>query len=155
MAVKDREILNYCRQDKNLLTSTHKNQVQIKKYNSYGRWQPIDNKKYVDIFYMGNDIRVTTDKKIYTDVIQNAADSDDVHYPKSYSFSRTPGKRKRNVAFKSPDSHESQNDIQERKLDKLCCLVEKLIDSHSPPPKKMFICGDVVSDDHMGSSEKK
>ena len=82
------------------------------------------------------------------DVIQNAADSDDVQYPKSYSFLGTPGKTKRNVAFRSPDSHESQNDIQERKLDKLCCLVEKLIESHSPPPKKMTTSGDVVSDDN-------
>ena len=154
LAEKDREIMNYCRRDKNLLASTHKNQVQIKKYNSYGRWQPIDNKKDVDI-YMGNDISVTTDNEKYTDVIQNAADSDDVQYPKSYSFLGTPGKRKRNVAFRSPDSHESQNDIQERKLDKLCCLVEKLIESHSPPPKKMTTSGDVVSDDNMGSSEEK
>ena len=67
----------------------------------------------------------------------------------------TPGKRKRNVAFRSPDSHESQNDIQERKIDKLCCLVEKLIESHSPPPKTMTTSGDVVSDDNMGSSEEK
>ena len=64
---------------------SHKNQVQIKKYNSYGRRQPIDNKKDVDI-YMGIDISVTTDNKKYTDVIQNAADSDDVQYRKSFSF---------------------------------------------------------------------
>ena len=118
-----------------------------------GTWL-LDHKKDVDI-YMGNVISVTTDIEKYTDVIQNAADSDDVQYPKSYSFLVSPGKRKRNVAFRSPDSHESQNDIQERKLDKLCCLVEKLIESHSPPPKKMTTSGDVVSDDNMGSSEEK
>ena len=154
LAEKDREIMNYCRRDKNLRTSTHKNQVQIEKYNSYGRWQPIDNKKNVDI-YMGIDISVTTDNKKYTDVIQNAADSDDVQYRKSYSFLVTPGKRKRNVAFRSPDSHESKNDIQRRKLDKLCCLAEKLIESHYPPPKKMTTSGNVVSDNNMGSSEEK
>ena len=67
---------------------------------------------------MGNEISVTTDNEKYTDVIQHAADSNDVQYPKSYSFLGTPGKRKRkrNVAFRSPDSHESQNDMQERKL---------------------------------------
>ena len=31
LAEKDREIMKYCRRDKNLLTSTYKNQVQIKK----------------------------------------------------------------------------------------------------------------------------
>ena len=57
---------------------------------------------------MGNDISVTTDNKKYTDVIQNATDSDDVRYQKSYVFLETPGKRKRYVAFRSPDNHESQ-----------------------------------------------
>ena len=59
------------------------------------------------------------------------------------------------MAFRSPGNHESQNDIQERKFDKLWCLVEKLIESHSPPPKKMTTSSDIVSDDNMGSSEKK
>ena len=104
---------------------------------------------------MGNDISVTTDNKKYTDVIQNAAHSDNVQYRKSYSFLGTPGKMKRNAAFRSPVSHESQNDTHARKLDKLYCLVEKLIESHSPPPKKMTISGDVVSDDNMGSNEEK
>ena len=61
---------------------------------------------------------------------------------------------KRNAAFRSPVSHESQNDTHARKLDKLYCLVEKLIESHSPP-KKMTTSGDVVSDDNMGSNEEK
>ena len=43
------------------------------------------------------------------------------------------------MAFRSPDSHESQNDIQERKLDKLCCLVEKLVESHSQLPVMMLL----------------
>ena len=107
--------MNYCRRDKNLQASTHKNQVQIKKYNSHGRWQPIDNKKDVGI-YMENDILVTTDKEKYTDVIQNAADSDDIQNLNLFLELRGKGKRTR------------QNDIQERKLDKLCCLVEKLIE---------------------------
>ena len=98
LAEKDREVMNYCRRDKNLLTSTHKNQVQNKKYNSCGRWQPIDNKKDVDI-YMGNDISVTTDNKKYTDVIQNAADSDDVQYPKSYSFFGNSGEKEKERGF--------------------------------------------------------
>ena len=59
------------------------------------------------------------------------------------------------MAFRSPDIHEWQSDIQERKLDKLCCLVEKLNESPYPPPKKMTTSGDVVSDNNMGSSEEK
>ena len=59
------------------------------------------------------------------------------------------------MAFRSPDSHETQNDTRKRKLDKLCCLVEKLIESHSPTPKKMTTSGDVVSVDNIGSNEEK
>ena len=59
---------------------------------------------------------------------------------KNYSSSiGTPGKIKRNVAINSPSSQYNQsNGKHEEKLDKLGCLVEKLIERSSPYTKKNF-----------------
>ena len=99
LAEKDRKIMNNCRRDRNLLTSTHKKQVQIKKYNSYGRWQPIDNKKDVDV-RMGNDISVTTDNKNIRMLFKILLILTMFNIENLILFLGTPGKRKRSLAFR-------------------------------------------------------
>ena len=91
--------MNNCRRDRNLLTSTHKKQVQIKKYNSYGRWQPIDNKKDVDV-RMGNDISVTTDNKNIRMLFKILLIPTMFNIENLILFLGTPGKRKRSLAFR-------------------------------------------------------
>ena len=60
------------------------------------------------------------------------------------------------MAFHSPSSQYNQsNGIHEEKIDKLCCLVEKLIERNSPPSKKFSTSGDDMIDDTTMNSNKK
>ena len=141
LAEKDRDIFNYCRRETNLLTSTHKNHVQIKIPNSDTKWKPVENRKKVDVF-MAKDISLHSGShNVPTCGERDFCEPDYSQINKNYFSSvGTPGKRKRNVAFNSPSSqYNHSNGIHEEKIDKLCCLVEKLIERNSTPPKSILI----------------
>ena len=127
----DRDLYNYCRKEKNLVTATHKNQVRVKVSENDKKWLPVDTRKQAD--------SITNNSVLTRDINEW-----DMECPNSISNKdekKTPYKRNRQEAFNSPiDETQMEVSNQNYKLDKLCSLTEKLftllVEKQSPPSKK-------------------
>ena len=63
--------------------------------------------------------------------------------------------KKRSGAFNCPAISKSQLGLQEKKLDKLCGLVEKVMERNSPLEKKLNTKEGDASDNNMSGNEKE
>ena len=132
LAENDRDLYNYCRKEKNLLTTTNKNQVRVKFSENDTTWYPVDSRHQVDYLVGTNG---NTENEWGMETVEMLAQE-------PYVNKKTPLKRSRQVAFQSPQGSFQKHcgTKQFDKLDRLCCLTEKvfnlLVEKESPPSKK-------------------